>query len=220
MDFILHNYLALGAFFTALAALLGLYLQGKRDAADEVTKRISAASQIVKAAVDLTGPLDQRLLVLEKDNETLKEIVQQQSKSYDTLNAKYDQVQYELRAVRADRDNLLAEWIIFQKRIDGQDIIIKGLECRIRELEKDGETLKEIVRQQSASYDNLQAKYDQVLCDLREARADRDGLLAERVAFQKRIEEQTIIIEGLKCRIDELERDFAPMRTHGNVSNL
>jgi len=137
MDFLAHNYVAIGAFVTALVALLGLYLQSRRDAADEMVNRMDAACKIVKAATDLNAPLEKRINDLEKDSEILKEIVRQQSKSYDSLITKYDQVLYELRAVRADRDNLLAERIIYQKRLDEQSLIIKGLESRVVDLERE-----------------------------------------------------------------------------------
>ena len=137
MEFLEHNYPAIVALITALAALIGVLLQRRRDAADEIVKRVDAATKIVAAATTLTVPLEKRINDLEKDSTILNRLVQEQSKSYDKLMTKYDQVLFELRAVRADRDNLLAERIIYQKRIDDQALTIQKMECRVAELERE-----------------------------------------------------------------------------------
>jgi chromosome segregation ATPase len=100
-------------------------------------------SLLVKTANDLIAPLEKRLNELQSDNETRDKIIRHQSDSYDRLEAKYDQVLFELRAVRADRDNLLAERIIYQKRLDDQALTIKSLECRVAELERDLSVLQQ-----------------------------------------------------------------------------
>jgi predicted RNase H-like nuclease (RuvC/YqgF family) len=126
-----------------LVALLGGLLGGGAVAAlittvaNRAKIRAETESIFIKAAKDLVRPLQVRLDEYQRDNETLKEISRRQSDSYDRLEAKYDQVMYELRAVRADRDNLLAERIIYQKRIDAQAETIKCLELRVAELERE-----------------------------------------------------------------------------------
>lgn len=100
-------------------------------------------SIFVKAAKDLIEPLQARLDQYQRDNEVLKDISRRQSDSYDRLEAKYDQVMYELRAVRANRDNLLAERIIYQKRVDEQAATIGRLECRVSELERELSALQQ-----------------------------------------------------------------------------
>lgn len=126
-----------------LVALIGGLLGGGATAALITTLanrsrlRAETESIFIKAAKDLIEPLKSRLDEYQKDNETLKEISRRQSDSYDRLETKYDRIMYELRAVRADRDNLLAERIIYQKRIDDQATTISGLECRVAELERE-----------------------------------------------------------------------------------
>jgi len=136
-----------------LIALIGGLLGGSAVAALITTAanrskfKAETESIFVKMARDLVEPLQIRLDEYQRDNGTLKEISRRQSDSYDRLEAKYDQVMYELRAVRADRDNLLAERIIYQKRIDDQAQTIKNLECRVAELEREQALLRSVKRE-------------------------------------------------------------------------
>jgi chromosome segregation ATPase len=142
-----------------IVALIGGLLGGGAIAAliTSLSNRGKVKAEVgslwVKTANDLIVPLEKRLNELQSDNETRDKIIRHQSDCYDRLEAKYDQVMFELRAVRADRDNLLAERIIYQKRLDDQALIIvsqvariKDLECRVAELEREAALLRDIVR--------------------------------------------------------------------------
>jgi polyhydroxyalkanoate synthesis regulator phasin len=99
--------------------------------------KAEAGSIFVQTANNLIAPLEKRLNVLQHDNEVRDEIIRQQSASYDRLEKKYDAALSELRAIRADRENLLVERVMYQKRTDAQAETIKGLECRVAELERE-----------------------------------------------------------------------------------
>jgi chromosome segregation ATPase len=142
--------LALVAVATVVVNLASLFLQNRRDSSDYQTKRIEEAVKISAAsssmARDLVEPLRSELADVRKDQSATKALVKSQLEQIDRLQENYDEQHAELRATKADRDNLLAQRLIWQKKVemalqDG-DVFAK----RIQQLEIEIAQLKEEIR--------------------------------------------------------------------------
>jgi chromosome segregation ATPase len=130
VDFLSKNYAMVTALAAGLVALIGVYLQYRRD-------KMDAADRVIKTSFDLNDKLTQRITDLESDVAALEKKVDQQNGEYRCLQDKYSGIADELGNVRADRDRLLAERVDFRKQIADQAKQIADQGARIAVLENE-----------------------------------------------------------------------------------
>lgn len=127
--------LALVAVATVVVNLVGLYLQSRRDSSDYLSKRIEEAAKISSVSSEMVQPLRTELAEVRKENTATKVLVSSQVDQIERMQASYDEQHAELRATKADRDNLLTQRIMWQKKVEMVLSERDGLQERIAELE-------------------------------------------------------------------------------------
>jgi len=127
--------LALVAVATVVVNLVGLYLQSRRDSSDYLSKRIEEAAKISHVSSEMVEPLRTELGEVRKENSATKILVRSQVDQIERMQSSYDEQHAELRATKADRDNLLTQRLMWQKKVEAVLAERDGLQERIAELE-------------------------------------------------------------------------------------
>jgi chromosome segregation ATPase len=133
------------AVLTALAAVAMVavnmylaFLKRQSDSVDSVTR-------IVKTSTDLLKPLEDRVNELERDNTKFKQLADRQSGQIDQLQTQNETQNYELRAIRADRNNLLQRVLNLQNENEHLKTQIDDLRPKVDALGGDNERQKILI---------------------------------------------------------------------------
>jgi len=123
------SLMALAAIGTVLVNLLLAYLKRKNDSAEETSKRIDAQAKIVSTSLTLLVPLEKRVNDLEKDNTKFKELADKQADQIAKVQDQNDFLSAKLRAIEADRNNLLQRVLNLQNENGQHRVLITQLQA-------------------------------------------------------------------------------------------
>lgn len=134
--------MAVAALITSVISIGGFILQSRRDTSEYISKRISEAVQLSNATQELVKPLRDEVAEIRKDKKQLEMLTRSQNEQIERGDKRYQEEKAMRQAIEADRNQLLAQQIIWQKKIDACSIQIEDMKAEIERLKAEVARIK------------------------------------------------------------------------------